>query len=317
MSTEITKQNNAPVVAKNIQQLLQSDIVKSRLQEILGNRSSTFATSVIQIAQSNDMLKTAEPQSVLNAALVATTLDLPLNNALGFAYIVPFKNNKTGKTEAQLQMGYRSYIQLAQRSGQFKRINVTDVRDGEIETNDRLSGEMTFNWLSDNDRNGAKVIGYVAYFELLNGYSHTLFMSADELNAHAKKYSQTFRSGFGLWKTDFDSMAKKTVLKLLLSKFAPLSVEMQRAVVSDSAVINEFDGGETIDVDYVDNTPEAVTVEISEYEQETQRLKEHLDTILSVEELDSLVESFPMLLPEQHELIDAKRNELTTKVKKK
>lgn len=318
MSKELKKTSDAPAVSKNIQQLLQSDVVKNRLQEILGNRSSTFATSVIQIAQSSELLKKAEPTSVLNAALVATTLGLPLNNSLGFVYIVPFNNKqKDGsyKTEAQLQMGYRSYIQLAQRSGQFKKINATDVRDGEMESNNRLSGEISFNWMSDTERAKKPIIGYVAYFELLNGYSHTLFMSKNHLEAHAKKYSQTFRNGSGLWKTDFDAMAKKTVLKLLLSKFAPLSVEMQRAVITDQAIVKDFDGNETIDVDYVDNNAETATTVISEDEQETQRLKEHLDTILSVDELDSLVESFPMLLPEQQELINNKRLELNGKNK--
>mgnify|MGYP003606823458 FL=1 len=132
MSNEITKQSNT------LSALLQKDATKTRLEEILGKRSSTFATSLIQIVNSTDALKKCEPVSVLNAALVATTLDLPINNQLGLAYIIPYGQSAT------IQLGYRAYIQLAQRSGQFKKINVTEVREGEIIENDRLTGDIKF-----------------------------------------------------------------------------------------------------------------------------------------------------------------------------
>lgn len=313
MSNQLTTQQQA----SSIQQLLNTDKVKNRLSEILGRKASTFATSVIQIAHSNDLLKNADPQSILNAALMATTLDLPLNNTLGFSYIVPFRNNKTGQTEAQLQLGYRAYIQLAQRSGQFKRINVTDVREGELIANDRLSGEIKFEWLPDSERGKKEVVGYVAYFELLNGYSHTLYMTVGELEHHAKKYSQTYKNGYGMWKNEFDGMCKKTMLKLLLSKYAPLSVEMQMAIRSDQGVIRDYDGQETIDVDYVDNSePATATIEISEAEQETQRLKDALENTTTIAELDS--HSFGELTEEQAKLVENKRESLTkTNTKKK
>ena len=281
--------------------LLQNPKTTDRLKEILGKRASTFSTSVLQIYNSNALLKNCEPQSILNAALIATTLELPINNSLGMAYIVPYGN------KAQLQLGYRAFIQLAQRSGQFKRINTTDVRAGEIKVNNRLTGEIEFEWLED--REGKEVVGYVSFFELLNGYSHTLYMTKSEVEAHAKKYSQTYKKyGTGLWKDEFDSMAKKTVLKLLLSKFAPLSVEMQRAEIADQSVINDYDG-DTIDVDYVDNTPEVI-IEVTTEQKELDRLKENLATVLTLEELSSLEQENEFSDAEK-KLINTRRKELS------
>lgn len=289
------------VTTQSLGGLLQNPKTTDRLKEILGKRASTFSTSVLQIYNSNALLKNCEPQSILNAALIATTLELPINNSLGMAYIVPYGN------KAQLQLGYRAFIQLAQRSGQFKRINTTDVRAGEIKVNNRLTGEIEFEWLED--REGKEVVGYVSFFELLNGYSHTLYMTKSEVEAHAKKYSQTYKKyGTGLWKDEFDSMAKKTVLKLLLSKFAPLSVEMQRAEIADQSVINDYDG-DTIDVDYVDNTPEVV-IEVTTEQKELDRLKESLATVLTLEELSSLEQDNEFSDAEK-KLINTRRKELS------
>lgn len=245
--TQVTTTNK-----RDLQGILSSPAVQNRLKDILGRRASTFATSVIQIAQSNEMLAGAEPNSIVGAAMTAATLNLPLNNSLGYAYIIPFKDNKTGLTKAQFQIGYKGFIQLAQRSGQFKRIHATDVRQGEIKTRDRLSGAMEFDWIDDDTkRENTPVEGYVAYFSLINGFEAILFMSIAELNLHGKKFSQTFKKGFGLWKDDFDSMSKKTVLKLLLSKYAPLSIDMQTAVQVDQASFNDAENTE--DISYVDN----------------------------------------------------------------
>ena len=298
MSNELTKQTNT------LSALLQKDATKTRLEEILGKRSSTFATSLIQIVNSTDALKKCEPVSVLNAALVATTLDLPINNQLGLAYIIPYGQSAT------IQLGYRAYIQLAQRSGQFKKINVTEVREGEIIENDRLTGDIKFEWNNTPKRESLPVVGYVAYFELLNGYSHTLYMSKDETNAHAKKYSQTFKKyNSGLWKDEFDSMAKKTVLKLLLSKYAPLSVEMQKAQVADQSIIKDYDGGDTIDVDYVDNTP-TQSVTVSDEEKELLSLKNHLQTLTNAKDIKELEDNFVSIKPQQKKAIDERLTEI-------
>jgi len=207
MSTELT--------TTKVQTLLSSESVKERLNEILGKRASTFATSVLQIIKSSDLLAQAEPNSVVGAAMTAATLNLPLNNSIGFAYIIPFNTkNKDGSSsvKAQFQLGYKGFLQLAQRSGQFKTVNVTEVKDGEILSRDRLTGDIEFSWIQDDlIREKTKTVGYVSYFSLLNGFQKNMFMSIDELNAHGGKFSKTFKQQYGLWKTDFDSMAKTTI----------------------------------------------------------------------------------------------------------
>jgi len=247
MSTELT--------TTKVQTLLSSESVKERLNEILGKRASTFATSVLQIIKSNDLLAQAEPNSVVGAAMTAATLNLPLNNSIGFAYIIPFNTkNKDGSSsvKAQFQLGYKGFLQLAQRSGQFKTVNVTEVKDGEILSRDRLTGDIEFSWIQDDlIREKTKTVGYVSYFSLLNGFQKNMFMSIDELNAHGGKFSKTFTQQYGLWKTDFDSMAKKTVLKLLLSKYAPLSIDMQTAVQTDQATFNDVNNPD--DINFPDN----------------------------------------------------------------
>lgn len=229
----------------NIQTYVKNDAVQRRIKEVLGSKANQFVTSLIRIVNDNALLQKASPESLLGAAMTAATLDLPINQNLGYAYIVPYKN------EAQLQLGWKGFVQLALRSGQFLRINASDVREGEIIERNRLTGEIKFNWLDDNEREQAKIIGYVSYFRLLNGFESTYYMSVDEIKAHAKKYSQTYKKGYGVWVDNFEAMALKTVIKLNLSKNAPLSIEMQRAIETDQAVINE-----SYEPIYIDNQDE-------------------------------------------------------------
>ena len=213
--------------------------MQQKLIELLGKNAQSFATSVLQVVNSNDMLKNADPQTVFSAACMAATLNLPINNNLGFAYIVPFRNNKANRTEAQFQLGYKGFIQLAQRSGQFKRINAcaTYSDDTEQTVYERLTSLLP-------KKPTGQITGYIAYFQLLNGYEAHLAMSIEELTAHSQKYSQTAKKGFGVWKDNFDAMAQKTVIKLLLSKQAPLSIDtpLATAVQADQAVIHDVDG---------------------------------------------------------------------------
>ncbi len=218
----------------SIKNLLNSQTVQQKFVEMLGKNAASFTTSVLQVVNSNDMLKSADPQTVFSAAMMAATLNLPINNNLGFAYIVPFKNNKANRTEAQFQLGYKGFIQLAQRTGQFKRINACAIYsdDTEQDVYSRLTS------LLPRPPSG-KITGYIAYFQLLNGYEAHLSMSLDELEAHSQKYSQSAKKGFGVWKDNFDAMAQKTVIKLLLSKQAPLSIDMPlaTAIQADQSVI--------------------------------------------------------------------------------
>ena len=237
---------NAVAKPVTLANLLSGDKVKQRFNEILGKKAPGFISSVLSVANNNALLKKAKPQSVLNAAVIAATLDLPINQNLGFAYIVPYKD------EAQFQLGFKGLVQLAMRSGQYKTINVNEVYEGEIKVVNRFIGEYEF-----SERTSDKIVGYMAYFKLVNGFEKYLYMSKEDCEKHGKKYSQTFKRGGGLWSTDFDAMAKKTVLKMLLSKFGILSIEMQRAQVFDQAVVrNDLTEVEDIDsaeIAYVDN----------------------------------------------------------------
>ena len=242
---------------KAVSQFLNSDSIKNKFQEILGQKANGFIASLLSVVNNNKLLQSADQNSIYTAALMAASLDLPINPNLNLAYIVPYGG------KAQFQLGYRGFKQLAQRSGQFVAINDTDVREGEIINHNRLSGSIDFNWNQDpKDRLTKKVIGYVSYFKLLNGFESTFYMTAEEIEAHARKYSQTYKKyGSGLWKDEFDSMARKTVTKLNLSKNAPLSIELQRATIADQAVIKEFDPSKDedaviIDAEYVDNPKE-------------------------------------------------------------
>lgn len=230
-------------IQKSINALLNEDQVKKRFQEILGAKANGFISSVIGATKNNSMLSSAEPQSVLSAAVVAATLDLPIDSNLGFAAIVPYRG-KDGKTVAQFQMMYKGFVQLAQRSGQYKTINACEIYEGEIESFNRITGDIEFN---PGNKKSDKVVGYAAYFRLANGFEKTLYMSAEDLNKHGKRFSQSFKKGYGLWVDDFDSMALKTVLKRLLSKYGILSIDMQNAVKFDQGVIKE-DG----EVEYTD-----------------------------------------------------------------
>ncbi|WP_033134645.1 recombinase RecT [Acinetobacter sp. MN12] len=236
---------NAPV-KHNAKDFFAKPMVQEKLKELVGKNAPAFATSVLQIVNSNSMLVNADPQTIFSAACMAATLNLPINNNLGFAYIVPFKNNKENKIEAQFQLGYKGYIQLAQRSGQFSRIAATPVYNGQLISENPLLG-YEFNW---SVKPSGDPIGYVAFFKLINGFTAELYMSKEEVMKHANKYSQTAKKGYGVWKDQFEAMALKTVLKLLLSKQAPLSIDMQKAQMADQAIIRDVDKDE---FDYIDH----------------------------------------------------------------
>lgn len=229
-------------------------MVQEKLKELVGKNAPAFATSVLQIVNSNSMLVNADPKTIFSAACMAATLNLPINNSLGFAYIVPFQNRKAGTIEAQFQLGYKGFVQLAQRSGQFERIAAVPVYEGQLLTANPLLG-YEWDW---SIKPQGQPIGYVAFFKLINGFTAELYMSREEVTAHASKYSQTFKKGFGVWKDQFDAMALKTVLKLLLSKQAPLSIEMQTATLADQAVVRDV---ETNDFDYIDHSESVADLE--------------------------------------------------------
>ncbi len=234
----------APAAGKDLKALLASPAIIKRLEEIIGKNTGSFCASLIQISNSNALLQRAEPNTVISAAIVAATLNLPINNALGFAYIVPFNNSKAGVVEAQFQIGYKGLIQLAMRSGQIKRLVTTEIYADQIISRNPIKGyEFDFDIQPEKHE---PAVGYYAYMELVNGFIAEAYMSVEDVQAHAARYSQTYKKGYGVWKDNFDEMAKKTVMKQLLSKYAPMSIELQRATLADQSVIHEIPADDTV-----------------------------------------------------------------------
>lgn len=263
---------NKPTVS--LQAYIRSGAVQQVIGESIGgDNAGNFTTSLLSVVNTNPVLQDCPPESVIKAAITAASMKLPIDPNLGFAYIIPYNNKvKTKETRtkpdgstyevtvetwqnvAQFQLGYKGFIQLAQRSGQFKRINSSDVREGEYLGTDRRSGEIEFDFIQDDaERNKKPIIGYLGYFRLNNGFEKELYMTVEELQKHAKQYSKNYaKYGTGLWKDQFDVMAKKTVLKLLISKYGALSTSLQQAIRADQASI-DGDG-----YNYVDNEKESI-----------------------------------------------------------
>ena len=242
-----TQQNNM-----SLGELMHSPAVVGKLNEVWNSpqMANSFMSSVISVANGNPQLRNAEPMSIIGAAMVAATMQLQVIPTLGQCYIIPY-----GK-KAQFQVGYLGLLQLCQRSGQFKKILAAPVHEGEYVSGDEFDEEYVFD---KKQKNSDKVIGYMAKFELLNGFTKVAYWDIEKVKAHATKFSQAFRAGFNSpWKSDFDAMAQKTVLKSIL-KFAPKSIEMQNAVTFDQSVINTNTSDvQDLDIDafapeYVDN----------------------------------------------------------------
>jgi recombination protein RecT len=296
-------QNQTQTGVKSISQFLNNPNVLEKFSNILGEKAQGFISAVLTIVNQSDNLKNASPESIYTAALLAASLDLPINPNFGFAYIVPYFNGKTKKQEAQFQIGYKGLKQLAIRSGQFKTIIAKEVFEGQlIDDNNSILG-YRFDWSS---KTSDKVIGYVSYFSLLSGYESTYYMPLANIQKHALKYSQTFKKGFGLWNEDFDKMALKTVSKLHLnSGEAPLSIEMQKVVIADQSVIKNAD---TLEVEYVDNTQ--MTIEDQNQLAERNSLIEFIQKAKDTEALEMLEVEIDRSDDELVMIFEAKRKEI-------
>jgi recombination protein RecT len=267
-------------------ELFSDEAIRAKFTDMLGKRAPGFIVSVLQCVASNAMLKQADPNSVYNAAAVAATLDLPLNNQLGFAYIVPYNVNEKvagpgGSTSwqtrvvAQFQVGYKGFIQLAQRTGQYRKIAATRVMTGQLIKEDPLLGyEFDFTVKAE----GATVIGYASRFELINGFEKTVYWTIDELQKHGKKFSKSYGKAGSIWDNDAEAMYLKTVLKANLSKFGPMSIDLQRAVITDQAMISD---AETLDAKYVD-APETTE------DKERERITLLIAQAKTIEDLDQV-----------------------------
>ena len=239
-------QTAQPQQPQTLSALIKSPAVKERFAEVLKTNGDSFLASVLTTTNNSALLQKAEPTTVLSAAMVAASLALPIVPSLGFAALVPFKDGKTGICVCQFQIMARGLVQLALRTGQYRKIEVEAVHTGEIKSRNRFTGDIEFGEATDNN-----VVGYLGFFELCNGFRKFLYMSNEEISEHAQKYSQMAKRGFGLWVDNFDAMARKTVLKLLLAKWGPLSVEMQTALLRDQTAETDDNALPT----YVDNTP--------------------------------------------------------------
>ena len=255
----------APAPPKKIdvlKNMLNAPSVMEQFQNALSKNAPTFVASVIDLYNGDSNLQLCEPKEVVMEALKAAVLKLPINKALGYAYIIPFNNSVkstdaltgkevwTKKMQPTFQLGYRGYIQLAMRTGQYRTINADAVYEGEIRKVNKLTGEIAF----DGERKSDKTVGYFCYFELLNGFSKTLYMTVEQMANHAKRYSKGLKKETSVeslmaladlpmntdsktvgWLGNFHVMSLKTVIRILLSKYGYLSIEMQQAIENDSA----------------------------------------------------------------------------------
>lgn len=294
--------NNVPATQGQkkdaISALLSQESIKSRFDQVLGKKAPGFISSIISAVNSNKKLKDANPMTVVSAAAVAASLDLPINPSLGFAHIVPYAG------QAQFQIGWRGLVQLAMRTGQYKTINVAPVHEGELVSHNPFTGEMEFD---ASARTSDKIIGYVAYFKLLNGFEKYNYMTVEECRAHGKRYSKFFDGKDAKWQTDFDAMSMKTVLKMLLSKFGILSIDMQTAVDADQAIV-KADG----EYEYVDN-PENDPAEPEQRQTGSKALKDKLKKNQESDVIDvTPPTTVPSPEPEHEERIACPRGGFTT-----
>lgn len=257
---------------------LNQDVIKNKINSVIGGKDGQrFISAIVSATTTNPALQECSNGSILSAALLGEALKLSPSPQLGQYYLVPYNDNKKGKV-AQFQLGYKGYIQLAIRSGQYKKLNVMAIKEGELVRFDPLNEEIEVNLIEDEEvRENAPTIGYYAFFEYINGFKKALYWSKAKMESHALKYSQGYAAdkkkgtAWTFWSKDFDGMAFKTMLRQLISKWGIMSIEMQSAIDADMAVINE-DGTK----DYVDNDNSYVEAEatVVESEPETEPVQE-------------------------------------------
>lgn len=263
--------NNLP----QLKSALNAPSVRQKFEEMLGKRSSQFMTSITSVVSNNALLQKADVNSIIMGSAVAASMDLPLNANLGYAALVPF-SSKDG-CFAQLQVMVKGWTELFLRSGQCQSIICETVYEGQLVKKNKFTGEYIFN---EDTKISDKIIGFMSYFRLTNGFEKYEYMTIEEIKAHAQKFSQTYRRGTGIWKEHFEEMAKKTVLKRLITKWAPKSIEMQRMAMFDQSVVN----GDINDIDnaqavYADNQKDerhehGEVTEFEEVDTETGEIKQ-------------------------------------------
>ena len=278
MANQLQKQNNKITFSA----FMTSTGITNKINQIIGDEKSgkRFISSIISAVSNNPMLQDCDNASILSGALLGESLNLSPSPQLGNYYLVPFKDKERGMI-ATFQLGYKGYIQLAIRSGQYKKLNVLAIKEGELIKYDPLNEEIEVKLIENEiEREKAKTIGYYAMFEYTNGFRKSLYWSKEKMEAHALKYSNGYRAdkqkgtAYTFWSKDFDGMAYKTMLRQLISKWGIMSIEMQTAYEGDMAYIKE-DGTK----EYVDNQEEVTTIEANEIKEEPKEEVKNLSEI--------------------------------------
>lgn len=259
---------------------LTNDAVKNQINNVIGGKNGDrFISSIVSAVQTNSALQECTNPSILSAALLGESLKLSPSPQLGQYYMVPFNNNKKGFKEAQFQLGYKGYIQLAIRSGQYKKLNVLAIKEGELVRFDPLNEEIEVNLIEDEEaREEAATVGYYAMFEYTNGFKKAMYWSKKKMEAHALKYSKGYKAkkGYTFWEKDFDAMAYKTMLRQLISKWGIMSIDMQSAMDADMAVIHEDGTKDYVDMENDENVVADQELHESEVSEEPQQVKEEV-----------------------------------------
>lgn len=264
---------------------IQSDMYKNLINQTLGDkeRATRFIASISSAVATNQALQECDAGTILSGALLGESLNLSPSPQLGQYYLVPFNDSKKGCKVAQFQLGYKGYIQLAIRSGQYKKLNVLAIKKGELIRYDALNEEIEVNLIEDEEeRENAETIGYYAMFEYTNGFRKSLYWSKSKMQKHALKYSKGYSAhkGYTYWEKDFDGMAYKTMLRQLISKWGIMSIDMQQAVEKDMATINT-DGT----YEYVDNEEDTVIEQEEPKEEVVEIQNENTENEVSMNEL--------------------------------
>lgn len=272
MSNEIQKPNTALSPINQMKELVNNTALNKMFKDALKENSGAFLSSLIDLYNSDTNLQKCKAKDVIMEALKAATLKLPINKQLGFAYIVPYKD------VPQFQLGYKGYIQLAMRTGQYQNLNAGIIYEGMEIKNNYLAGTIEIH----GDKQSDNEIGYFAYFKLINGFEKCLYMSKEDITKHTQKFSKTYSFKGSSWQSNFSAMALKTVTRLLLSKYGILSTEMQTAITDEadqelSKEIEQKANKTVIDIaDYNNDTNEIVDVEAGEVIQQDEQKKDEI-----------------------------------------
>mgnify|MGYP002674836043 FL=1 len=282
------KQSPAPrSINQIINGILDGEAMRKRFDELLGKRSPQFISSLVTLINATPQLQQAiyeAPMTVIQAALKAATYDLPIDPALGYAYIVPFNNSVKEadgtfhkRMEAAFILGYKGMNQLAMRTGAYKTINVMDVREGELKSYNRLTEEISIEFIEDEDaREATPVVGYVGYFKLINGTEKTIYMTRKQIEAHEKKHRKGKYMGKG-WQDDFEAMAQKTVYRRLIGKWGLMSIDYQTADAATIAAAEAIATGNFDDDSMEGSIIDAGTGEVIDVTDSVQEVEE--DTV--------------------------------------